>query len=253
MNAVAIRSLFRSLPVAGTIAVLVLLPILVGLGMWQQQRAEYRESVRDQREARMADAPVGLGAERVDAEAVRWRRAQVRGRYEEPYTVLLDNRVHGGRPGVHVYTAMAVDGGGPRLLVNRGWVPWGASRADRPEVSTPEGVVTLSGLLDLPPEPGLVLGREEPDGGWPLLRQTLDLEATATRAGFAVQPVVLVLDPEQPGGFVRDFDPGYNDGWIARHRAYAFQWFALAFTLFALYAWTVWRRRHRVTPGPRST
>ncbi|HEX5727608.1 MAG TPA: SURF1 family cytochrome oxidase biogenesis protein, partial [Longimicrobiaceae bacterium] len=50
------------------------------------------------------------------------RRARVAGAYDPAGEVLLRGRSHDMRPGVHVVTPLATDGG-TVLLVNRGWVP----------------------------------------------------------------------------------------------------------------------------------
>ena len=47
--------------------------------------------------------------------------------------ILIDNMVNGERAGYFVITPFALQGGG-WVLVNRGWVPLGASRAERPAI-----------------------------------------------------------------------------------------------------------------------
>jgi len=61
----------------------------------------------------------------------RYQHIEAGGRYDEGRQILIDNMVNDGRAGYFVITPFALTGGG-WLLVNRGWVPLGASRAVRP-------------------------------------------------------------------------------------------------------------------------
>lgn len=51
-----------------------------------------------------------------------------------------------------------------------------------------------------------------------------------------MQDLVLLMSPDSTGGgFAREL-PAYDDDWVARHRAYALQWFGLAAVLFIIVA-----------------
>jgi surfeit locus 1 family protein len=54
-------------------------------------------------------------------------------------------------------------------------------------------------------------------------------------AGVAPLPAVLLLDPDQPDGFVRDWPRPTGGLAPALHLGYALQWFA--FALIALVLW----------------
>lgn len=80
------------------------------------------------------------------------RVIKVRGVYEPEFQILLDNRVYKGKAGYHVITSFRIDGSTMRILINRGWMPWGVDRQLLPKINTPIGTMRLSGLLRCPPE-----------------------------------------------------------------------------------------------------
>jgi len=219
-----------------TLAFLAVLPVLLGLGLWQLERAAEKTAIRDRYVARGEMAPVEVGAEPLEAEAMDYRRARVPGRYRPELTIFLDNQVLDGVPGYHVLTPLKIEGARRFMLVNRGWVPWGESRRSLPDIDTPSGALELSGRLREPPEDYFTLEDEPADAGFEKRWQNLDLARYERVTGLSVSPLVLELAPseQQGGGFVRR-PTRYQDEWIQRHKAYAVQWFALALVLVVLY------------------
>ena len=94
----------------------------IALGNWQSGRAAEKRALA------AAQAPVTL-----------------RGSFDARYTVFADNKLYRGRPGYHVVQPLRL-AEGKHVLVNRGWVAAGASRAQLPEVRTPAGEVELTGV-----------------------------------------------------------------------------------------------------------
>jgi surfeit locus 1 family protein len=94
--------------------------------------------------------------------------------------------------------------------------------------------VELNGILYIPPEKVFVLGEgEDRNPGWPKVLQRIRLDLQQTQLGYPLLPVVLLLDPDQPHGFVRDWRPVVFGP--ERHVGYAFQWFSLATALVIIY------------------
>jgi surfeit locus 1 family protein len=217
-----------------TLATVLLLPVLVGLGLWQTQRAETKRALQAEYDARSQGPVLAVGAAPQPAEALRYYRVVARGAYEPAYQILIDNRVHRGRPGYHVITPLKLAGGDTRVLVNRGWV---AGTPDRrlPAVETPAGSIEVQGVAIVPGDRYFALADPGPvRGDWQTLWQNLDMARYRDGVPFAVQPVVVLLDPDSPaGGFVREW--ARLDAGIATHQSYAFQWFALATALAALF------------------
>lgn len=223
-----------------TLVVALLLPVLIGLGFWQLERAAEKTALRDRYAARTRMAPVNVNRNGLDPQRMEFRRAGVRGEYRAALTIFLDNRVRDAVPGYEVLTPLKIQGRRPGearyILVNRGWVPWGASRQRLPQIETPGGALRASGWLQVPASDYFTLADESGDTTLKRRWQNLDLERYARLSGLALSPMVLQLAPDASGagGFARHL-PEYEDRWIDRHKGYALQWFALALTLLILY------------------
>lgn len=217
-----------------TVLVIVLFPAFLALGFWQLERAAEKERLQAEYDARAAGPAVRIEPRVQSAGALQFYRVMVLGRYEPEYQVLIDNRVHRGQAGYHVITPLKIEGGEARALVNRGWIPLGPDRSRRPDIETPQGLQEITGVATVPAEKIFTLGDPAPVGPErPPLWLHMDMERYAEIAPFPVQPVVVLLDPEVPGGFVREW--ARLDAGIAVHYGYAFQWFALAAALAAGY------------------
>ncbi|HXH02629.1 MAG TPA: SURF1 family protein [Candidatus Competibacteraceae bacterium] len=229
-----------------TLVTLLLLPLLLGLGYWQWQRAAEKEALLAAFQTRQALPAVELAVLPDPAAADnRYRRVMVRGHYDSAHQILLDNQPDAGRPGLHVYTPLRLDGRTEALLINRGWLPWGSSRAELPDIALAQREVTVIGWLGQPANPALRLGSAEGQGGWPRLLGYLDYGALARQLGYPLLPVVLLLDPQVEQGYRRDWQPQFGGLGPERHRGYALQWFALAAALLIIYLAVNLRRRER--------
>lgn len=229
-----------------TLALAVLVPTFLALGYWQLERADEKRRLQTEYDSRAAQAPVPVGAQRRPAEALRFHRVEASGRYQPAYQFLLDNRVHRGVAGYHVITPLKIEGGETRVLVNRGWIAPGPDRQQLPEVETPGARVRITGVATVPQDAPLLLGAL-PENDWEPVWQRLDLERYARLVPFPIQPVVVLLDPESPGGgFTRAWSR--LDAGIAVHKGYAFQWFALAAAALVIYGVLM---RRSVRRGPR--
>jgi surfeit locus 1 family protein len=225
-----------------SLATLCLLILLLSLGFWQLDRAAQKRALLEAYGDRPADAPLLISPGFVPDADWRYRRAEVVGRYVAERQFLLDNRVYHGRVGYQVLTPVRLAQSDYAVLVNRGWVPQGATRADLPPLPVPPGErLRIEGLIDIPHDDVFVLGEgEDRDPGWPKLLQRIRLELHAEQLGLRLLPMVLLLDKDQPGGFVRDWNPIVIGP--ERHVGYAVQWFALAAVLSILYVWVNVRR-----------
>lgn len=229
-----------------TLATLALLPLLVGLGLWQLERAEYKQALATRAEAENARAParLGPGFPEADSPSESWhhRRVSATGRYL-PRHFLLDNRTRRGVAGYHVLSPLLLDEErGLGAVVNRGWIPLGSSREILPEIETPGGAFAVRGRSRVPGE-AFLLGEAGYRGDtWPRVVQSIDLGKMQGALGVDLLPFVVELDGAEPHGFEREWRP-YGGLPPARHRAYAFQWFALAATLVVLYTILNLRRR----------
>lgn len=220
-----------------TLATLVLLPILTGLGFWQLQRAEEKSQLEQEWEQRQAAAPVPLEALRgLPGEQLVYRGVQLDGEFLADRYLLLDNRTRQGRFGYEVVGILALAEGG-LALVNRGWIPGDASRQTLPDVVWPSGRVQVRGYLYRPPGDPFLLGEQDFGGSWPLRLQALDMTAVATRLAAEelgeMFPMEVRLQAGQPGALVTDWQ--LINASPAKHQGYAVQWFSMA--AFLLFFW----------------
>jgi surfeit locus 1 family protein len=218
-----------------TLVTLALLPVLIGLGLWQLDRAEQKLRLQAEYDQRLQEPVVRLMSVLENPESLRFHRISARGHFEPEHQILIDNRVQQGQAGYHVLTPLRLEDGTVRVLVNRGWVPLGRDRSVLPVLDTPKGLIKVTGLATVPQTKGFHLGgAKSPGKAWQPVWQFLDLDVYRKNVAFPVQPIVILLDPDNAnGGFVREW--ARLDAGITTHQGYAFQWFSLAVTLAAIY------------------
>lgn len=217
----------------GSLLTLVLLPGLIGLGLWQLRRAgEKRELMAQAEQGRKQIRPLtAVNASRL----ARYQRVSVEGSYEPAHQVLLDNMpsVH-GQPGYRVLTPFKLSDQS-LLLVDRGWVPMGAERRQRPQIAVDAQPRQIVGMLDELPRPGVRAGNAgiQPDI-WPQVLNYPTLQELQGLYGPGLQSRIVLLDAAAVDGFERAWQ--INLGFSPeRHVAYAVQWFGLAATLLIIF------------------
>ena len=216
-----------------SLAALLLVPILCALGFWQLHRAQEKRALQAEYDQRATRPPIVLGTALRAADDVQFFRVQANGVYEPEYQVLWDNRIHHGVVGYFVMTPFRIAGGETRVLVNRGWTPAGPSRSDLPATDVPRESVVISGVAVVP-RPEFGLGELDALNRFGVaVWQHLDLARYAKETGWSMQPIVVLLDPQSPGGFVREW--ARLDIGAAVHQGYAFQWFMLAAAAVVIY------------------
>ena len=130
----------------------VFLPILIGLGVWQLNRAEEKQLLLNQWQQ---EAENRAWQDMESGDLTRGRPLTLTGMYGSR-NWLLDNRTRDGIPGYEVLTEFRPLEG-PPVVVNRGWVQAPRTRDQLPQLETPEGIFTLEGRLsDYPVPPVLV-------------------------------------------------------------------------------------------------
>ncbi len=213
-----------------TAAAVAFCALTVALGLWQTRRALEKEALQARLERLGAERPLALPARPIAADDYALRRVVARGVYADRFTILLDNRVHGGRAGFHVLSPLRIAGGDVHVLVNRGWVAAGRTRAALPETPAPAGDQTVEGLATVPSERVYELA---PDSVAGRVWQNLLLDRYRAWSTLELQPIVIQQTNDAGDGLVREWDR--PDAGAGRHRAYALQWFALAGLAVVLY------------------
>lgn len=232
-----------------TLAVAALLPLLLGLGVWQLDRAGEKRGMVAAFVAAQDAPPVAYAAD-----LPRFTRVAARGRWDPTRQFLLDAMVHEGRAGFRVLTPLLLDDGRV-LLVDRGWVPGDPARRALPEVALAAGdAVEVVGLVDELPRAGIAqraaAAPADDRAPWPRVVLYPTQAELAAALGLApgvapratLLPRLLRLDPAAADGYARAFAPDFGVS-RERHLAYAVTWFALAATLLAIWVLTNLRPR----------
>jgi len=217
-----------------SLATFVLVPLFLGLGFWQLDRAGQKEELHDRYLERRNDAPLERLAANAEPEDVFWRRAILAGRFRESPVFLLDNQVLNRRPGYYVYGVFDT-GIEPALLVNRGWVAASPVRSEVPALDVPGARVEISGFLRPPPATGWLLAENTDERlAEGLFRlQRIDAAGMEKKYDLRLRPYELRLDRHSDAGYLRQWrEPASGR---EKHLGYAFQWFAMALVLFAIY------------------
>jgi len=205
--------------------------LFIALGLWQLDRAAFKQHVVDKYEARL-NADYQLLKTPDDWSEVVYRRVILRGQYDLSRTLLLDNQVEQGKVGYHVLTPFNLLDGSV-VLVNRGWVDAGASRSELPRIDNPPVLDDVRGVVTLQTVEGFRMGEIELREQWPQVIPFVDIEVMQANFDHRLLPIVIWLAPEQAGLFTRNWQPV----WLLpeKSRAYAVQWFSFAAIAFILF------------------
>ena len=222
-----------------TVAALVTVILCIAAGNWQHRRMQEKEALQDSMRRAASIAPVALPVAVDDWSAWRFRRVTVSGEYDAQHQILIDNKVHDGRVGFDVVTPLRL-ADGRTVLVDRGWIAAGPSRATLPSSAPPAGTVIVNGRIDVPRRNYFELGtRAVPAGP---LWQHLDPARFTQATGIDVPPIVLdATDAASGAGLVRDFP--VPDAGVDTHLSYMVQWYTFAAMAAGLWAWFTFRPR----------
>ena len=224
-----------------TVATLAAIALFVTAGQWQRGRMEQKEALRAQFDAASAMTPAALPADTTDWIQWRYRPVAAEGTFDAARQILIDNRIENGRVGYHVVTPLLL-ADGRALLVDRGWIAAGETRAQPPMAPPPAGPLTVHGRVNIPASNYVELARAAPVG---VVWQNLDPARFASATGLHVLPII--VEQTIPIGtsdtLVRNW-PAPDFG-IERHRIYMVQWFLFAATAAGLWLYFNLHRARR--------
>ena len=236
------------IPVVPTLVAIIVAASSFALGHWQAGRAALKQAQFAQATAANLAQPVHLGSVSVIPEEIDHRRVMVAGEFVAADTIYLDNRQYAGQPGFLVLTPMRVEGGGPAVMINRGWMP--VNPAGRELIApppVPAGRVEIEGHAALQVSSFMALrgaAAGKLGGIWP----NFSFEAYVSESGLNLQPIVVQQTSATPDGLVRDWPvPGAG---TERHIGYAIQWYLMSALSVGLWIWfVVLRKRPAHEPG----
>jgi cytochrome oxidase assembly protein ShyY1 len=238
------------LAVIPTLAALALIALTISLGNWQSGRALEKDVIEARHAMTRDAAEVTVSQAPISAVGIDGRRVAASGEFLPAHSVYWDNQVVDHRPGLALITPLRLAGGNMVVLVDRGLVSATSDRAHLPRVAVPAGYLELHGRAYLPPARTLELQAQADQGAAPggyAIWENLTPNKYARASGMQVQDFILRETGPAPAGLLRASDngaaasPAVDLGGMtaARHRGYAFQWYALAaLTAFLLLLFT---------------
>jgi surfeit locus 1 family protein len=212
------------------------LAVLIGLGVWQLQRLQWKEGLIAEIEARVKAEPVSLkeAVARADGgEDVSYLRVRLEGKFDNARERHLF-AVSEGTPGWHVITPLATPDG-ETVLVDRGFVPDALKDPAARRQGEISDAVTVTALARPPEAQGLFVPDNEIEQNRWFWR---DLKAmTKSMFGDGAKDVApFFLEAEKS-----DVPGGWPLGGQTRldlpnnHLQYAITWFLLALCLVVIY------------------
>ncbi|MFJ6698438.1 SURF1 family protein [Streptomyces sp. NPDC091272] len=230
-----------------TLLALVLIPSMVELGFWQLHRHEHKVAQNQLIAGNLRAKPKPVNQLTSPGHTVPtadfWRAATATGTFDTAHEVVVRRRTStDDQVGFHVLTPFDLKGGGT-VLVNRGWVAFGADQQAFPHVpAPPTGEVTVTGrlkadettsgsgikdLAGLPPRHVMLINSAQQAKllGRPVLGGYLELTSPAPADGSPE----MIAEPESDS--------------IGPHMAYAVQWWLFAAAVPV--GWVVLVRREK--------
>ena len=213
---------------------------LLGLGIWQVQRLQWKNHLIAQYEAAQQAAPLPL--EKTDLNKIKdlqYQPVTVSGTFIHEQELHLGGRRYYGKTGYQILTPVLLEKGRV-VLVNRGWVPTEYKESEARQGDTkPEQAKNLKGMVRLPLAPGLFTPDNHPDKNFWFY---VDIDAMAKDIGAELLPfTVELVDPDH----LRGVFPAPSDGKVVLrndHLGYAITWFALAIAAAVIF----WLRLRKV-------
>lgn len=219
-------------PLAAMLAVV----LFARLGIWQMHRADEAKAYQAAIAAQAQAPPLRLDAAALSGDPGRlhWRSVEASGTWDNAHDILLDNQVSDGAAGYFVYTPLRLPACDCAVLVNRGWISAAPDRATSPSIPPASARQTIRGVAAPAPASGFGIkpGAAEHLAKELVRVQKLDAAELSTWTGMRIVPLTVLLAPDEPDGFRRQWRP--PDARADRHSAYAVQWFLFALIAAAL-------------------
>jgi surfeit locus 1 family protein len=214
--------------------------LFINLGFWQLHRADEKQQLQQHFESQQHQPPTPFYQFN---QKLRFQNVLLEGHFDNSHNFLLDNKIHNHQIGYEVLSPFVITENNRTILVNRGWIS-AANRSATPKIPAVMGQQTIVGKLFIPTQKSFTLGKiTEQTISWPLRIQALDFEATGILLQQNLYPMVVLLDPKSPYGFVRDWQPVSMPAY--KHTGYAVQWFTFAVTLIIIFVVLNLRRVRR--------
>jgi surfeit locus 1 family protein len=235
------RFKFSLVPTLMTVPAVI---VMLGLGVWQLQRLQWKSEIMERIAERTAQEPVTFDKLNDDPAKDEYIRVRLHGSFVHDKELYLAARSRNNNVGFHVITPFVLTNG-MAVLVNRGWVPSERKDPAKRAEGQIKGETDVTALVRLTQKQGMMQPDNDPvKNVWffidvPEMKKAsgvateidywFEADATPNPGGFPI------------GGQTRISLP--ND-----HLQYAVTWFVFAITLTVIFLIYSYRRRD---PGPQ--
>jgi surfeit locus 1 family protein len=203
--------------------------LFIYLGTWQLQRAEEKRVMLAAFQHLTKQPPLVW---QVSMKPKQYQRILVKGHYLSQ-NFLLDNQHYDHQFGYNILTPFMLNDG-KVLLIDRGWVKGDLNRHNLPTISFPQGSLQLIGQVYYPSSKNWVLGQvlEEKNPNL-IITEQIDVLQISQFLHKSIVPFIIRLDKLAENGYLREWKVVAMSP--ARHKAYALQWFAMAFAIWLIF------------------
>lgn len=235
---------------------LVVLILLVNLGLWQLRRLEERRSLNENITAAMNQPALPLTGEPVDPAELHFRHVEVTGVFDNAAAIAIRNQLLGDQPGLHLVTPLRINGSEMAVLVDRGWIPRGASDPEPASLAAYDfsGEVTIEGIAyQTQTRPSSLSPLDPPlkEGQTRLVAWfRVDIDRIQEQVPYPLLPIFIrqIPPPNLPADALPQPDSGIrlDEG---PHLGYAIQWFSFAAILIVTYGLFLRQELHKGKEG----
>lgn len=217
---------------------IIFFTLFIKLGFWQLDRADQKKIINMAFVERQSQPAITLNKEttQIPIKEIIWHQVTMSGEFLNDKNIILDNQVVQEKAGFLIYTPFKILDSNRIILVNRGWYPLSNSRNDIPNIPPIIGAQVIEGEINQMPSSGISLGKvvtEKLDESSFRL-QKMDYEVLCSLLGKDLMKYVVKLKkPIFDKAYVLDSGIPVPDS--DKNYGYAFQWFAMAFTLFIIF------------------
>jgi surfeit locus 1 family protein len=221
-----------------TLIFIIFFTLFIKLGFWQLDRADQKKIINMAFAERQHQPPIQLNKETIQMpiKDIIWHHVTLSGEFLNEKNIILDNQIREEKAGFLIYTPFKILDSNGIILINRGWHPLTNSRKDIPDIPPIREMQIIEGEVSQMPSSGISLGKvlteKLNDSSFRIQKMDYDILKSLISKDLMSYEVKLkkpifdktyILDSGMP---VPDSDKNYG---------YAFQWFAMAFTLFIIF------------------
>jgi surfeit locus 1 family protein len=223
-------------PLIPVILVLFFVTLMSFMGFWQLSRAKQKQQLLELLDAK--NITQISNPEQIKS-LPRYANIEMRGSFLNQPQLVLDNQIHDGVRGYHIFTPFQLENSDFFLMINRGWIA--QNDFSNAALAIDDELRTISGQLNTSPQVGFQLGEIElQDSNIQMITYYENQKVSeflhqqlCQSLNCLVSPKIVWLNPNDMAGFKRDWKPIIM--MPEKHIGYAVQWFLMVIVLIAIF------------------